>query len=98
MRGPMSVATYMREVLTNPIHGYYMRNDVFGEKGDFITSPEISQLFGDMIAVWCLNEWLRMGKPSVMDIIELGPGRFFFFDFFLLAKTNHFKEERYKPI
>ena len=68
------MATFMREVLTNPIHGYYMQKDVFGKKGDFVTSPEISPLFGEMVAVWCLNEWLRMGKPA-FNLVELGPGR-----------------------
>lgn len=52
--GPISVADYMKEVLRNPESGYYMQNDVFGQYGDFITSPEISQLFGEVTLYSCL--------------------------------------------
>lgn len=50
------------------------RGEIFGKKGDFITSPEISQMFGEMIGVWCAHTWEQMGMPSRINLIELGPG------------------------
>ncbi|XP_061183453.1 protein arginine methyltransferase NDUFAF7, mitochondrial-like [Saccostrea echinata] len=73
--GPLTVAEYMKEVLINPVTGYYINNEVFGHSGDYITSPEISQLFGELIGVWCVHEWQQMGKPDKIQIVELGPGR-----------------------
>jgi NADH dehydrogenase [ubiquinone] 1 alpha subcomplex assembly factor 7 len=69
------VATYMKEILTSPHSGYYMSKDVFGQQGDFITSPEIGQIFGEMIAVWCLAEYRKIGAPKPLQIVEMGPGR-----------------------
>lgn len=69
----------MRQCLTSPEGGYYTRQnegkDQFGTKGDFITSPEISQVFGELIGLWIVAEWTAQGKPWGTHIIELGPGR-----------------------
>jgi len=75
MAGPMPLASYMKEVLTNPQSGYYMHKDVFGSSGDFITSPEISQMFGEMVAVWIVNEWMNNCDGKPLQLVELGPGR-----------------------
>ncbi|EGG15384.1 DUF185 family protein [Cavenderia fasciculata] len=75
VRGPFPVDTLMKECLTNPKYGYYMNRDVFGRGGDFITAPEISQLFGEMLGIWCVATWESMGKPSKLQIVECGPGR-----------------------
>ncbi|XP_058187538.1 uncharacterized protein LOC131304336 [Rhododendron vialii] len=73
--GPISVAEYMEEVLTNPKAGFYINRDVFGAEGDFITSPEVSQMFGEMIGVWAMSLWEQMGQPNRIKLVELGPGR-----------------------
>jgi SAM-dependent MidA family methyltransferase len=73
--GPMPVADYMRLCLTHPEHGYYLKRDPLGAGGDFITAPEISQMFGELIGVWMAAVWRQMGAPENVRIVELGPGR-----------------------
>ncbi|MDO8605555.1 MAG: class I SAM-dependent methyltransferase [Phaeospirillum sp.] len=73
--GPIGVAEFMAEALGNPQHGYYMGHDPFGAKGDFTTAPEISQMFGELIGLWCAIVWQSMGSPSRVVLAEIGPGR-----------------------
>jgi NADH dehydrogenase [ubiquinone] 1 alpha subcomplex assembly factor 7 len=73
--GPITLADYMAEALTHPRHGYYMRGDPFGAGGDFVTAPEISQMFGELIGLWCADVWQRLGRPDPVLLVELGPGR-----------------------
>src|ERR1700689_2906441 len=73
--GPLPVADYMRLCLTHPKHGYYINRDPFGSNGDFITAPEISQMFGELIGLWLAAVWRQMGAPENVRLIELGPGR-----------------------
>ncbi|MBV8753754.1 MAG: SAM-dependent methyltransferase [Hyphomicrobiales bacterium] len=73
--GPMSVASYMRLCLGHPLHGYYPTRDPFGRGGDFITAPEISQMFGELIGLWAAAMWQMMGSPAPVALVELGPGR-----------------------
>ena len=73
--GPMPVAEYMRLCLTHPQHGYYITRDPIGAGGDFITAPEISQMFGELIGLWMAAVWQQMGAPENVRLIELGPGR-----------------------
>jgi len=75
-KGPLPLPEYITQCLTHPEHGYYTTSpDPFGLKGDFITSPEISQMFGEIVGIWILTEWIAWGRPTEWDLVELGPGR-----------------------
>lgn len=73
--GPMTVADYMAECLLHPAHGYYSTRDPFGRAGDFITAPEISQMFGELLGLALAQSWLDQGSPAPFTLAELGPGR-----------------------
>ena len=73
--GPITVAEYMAEALGHPRYGYYKQGDPFGAEGDFITAPEISQMFGEVLGAWCAAVWETMGRPAPVRLVELGPGR-----------------------
>jgi NADH dehydrogenase [ubiquinone] 1 alpha subcomplex assembly factor 7 len=73
--GPISVATYMALALTHPLHGYYKQDDPLGQAGDFITAPEISQMFGELLGFFLVNLWQQMEEPRSFTLLELGPGR-----------------------
>ncbi len=73
--GPMSIADYMALALGDPRHGYYTTRDPFGVEGDFITAPEVSQMFGEIVGAWLVHVWRMTGAPAPAHLVELGPGR-----------------------
>jgi SAM-dependent MidA family methyltransferase len=73
--GPMTVSDYMQLCLAHPQHGYYVTRDPFGAAGDFVTAPEVSQMFGELLGAWVAAVWRQMGSPEGVRLIELGPGR-----------------------
>lgn len=95
--GPIPLASFMRMCLTSDVGGYYTGaieagRDQFGRKGDFITSPEISQIFGELVGIWFVAEWMSQGRPKQgVQLIEVGPGRGTLMDDMLRTMKN-FKE------
>ena len=75
VRGPMTISNFMREALMNPKWGYYTQSEVFGREGDFTTSPEVTQMYGELLGVWLAETWARMGSPPQVHLVEMGPGR-----------------------
>jgi NADH dehydrogenase [ubiquinone] 1 alpha subcomplex assembly factor 7 len=86
--GPLSVAAYMAMALHDPAAGYYARREPIGAAGDFTTAPEISQIFGELIGLWCAQLWQQMGRPDPFVLAELGPGRGVLMSDLLRAANN----------
>src|SRR6185437_8596225 len=86
--GPISIAAYMAMALHDPEHSYYRRRQPIGRAGDFVTAPEISQIFGELIGLWCADLWQRIGEPDPVFVVELGPGRGALMDDFLRAAES----------
>lgn len=72
--GPITVAQYMTSALYDPLNGYYSMRAGLGAEGDFITAPEASQMFGELVGLWCAQAWMTLGSPAPFNLIELGPG------------------------
>jgi NADH dehydrogenase [ubiquinone] 1 alpha subcomplex assembly factor 7 len=73
--GPMRISDFMADCLLHPEFGYYTTQQPFGESGDFITAPEISQMFGELIGLSLAQSWLDQGSPDPFSLVEFGPGR-----------------------
>ncbi|MEO1152658.1 MAG: SAM-dependent methyltransferase [Pseudomonadota bacterium] len=73
--GPMTLAAYMAACLSDPQHGYYVTRNPIGASGDFVTAPEISQMFGELVGLSLAQHWLDNGAPAPFTMAELGPGR-----------------------
>ncbi|GGZ36513.1 class I SAM-dependent methyltransferase [Asticcacaulis endophyticus] len=72
--GPMTIADYMWRCLLDPKDGYYSTRPALGADGDFITAPMISQIFGELIGLWCVQVWQDLGAPERFNLVEIGPG------------------------
>ena len=75
LNGPIGVTDYFALCLADPQYGYYRTREPFGRAGDFVTAPEISQLFGEMLGIFLVHAWQRHGSPERVRLVEIGPGR-----------------------
>ena len=74
LTGPMSVADFVQRCLHDPQDGYYATRPRLGADGDFITAPMVSQMFGELIGLWAVEAWSRLGQPDRITVVEVGPG------------------------
>lgn len=74
-KGSISISAFMDAALYHKKYGYYMNKVPFGKNGDFVTAPEISQLFGEIIAIWVMHVWEKLYRPEKFSLVELGPGK-----------------------
>ena len=74
LTGPMTVADYVTRCLHDPKGGYYATRPALGERGDFITAPMVSQMFGELLGLWAIETWQRLGAPERFRLVEVGPG------------------------
>ncbi len=72
--GPMGLGQYMAACLHDPAEGYYASRPSLGAEGDFLTAPLVSQMFGELIGLWCIAVWEALGRPARLCLIEIGPG------------------------
>jgi NADH dehydrogenase [ubiquinone] 1 alpha subcomplex assembly factor 7 len=72
-QGPLSQSSFMERALQHPLYGYYRSQEAVSR--DFTTSPEVSQLFGDLIGAWVLDYYIKLNEPKSLSLVELGPGK-----------------------
>ncbi|WP_240633895.1 class I SAM-dependent methyltransferase [Caulobacter flavus] len=72
--GPISVPEYFTRCLHDPRDGYYANRPALGSEGDFVTAPGVSQMFGELVGLWLMETWDRMGRPAPFRLVEIGPG------------------------
>lgn len=76
LKGPVTLHDFMSQAANHLVHGYYQApTEKIGARGDFITAPELSQLFGEMVGIYCVMQWQKMGSPARLQLIECGPGK-----------------------
>jgi hypothetical protein len=90
-QGPLSIANFMTEALFDPVEGYYATKDPIGAGSDFITAPEVSQMFGELVGLFVLQSWVDLGRPERVHLIELGPGRGTMMSDVLRPLPDHFR-------
>lgn len=73
--GPLRLDAFITACLADPEAGYYRQRQAIGAAADFITAPEISQVFGELVGLWAAAVWERLGRPDPVQLVELGPGR-----------------------
>ena len=87
-KGPLPQSRFMELALQHPLYGYYRSQEAVGQ--DFTTSPEISQVFGELIGAWAIDYYLKLNQPKKMSLIELGPGKgTLMADFLRMAKVSN---------
>ena len=74
LQGPITISDYMSDCLLAPNDGYYNNENVIGSKGDFITSPEISQMFGELVGLAFVDYWYQFNKPHTPLLVDIGGG------------------------
>ena len=74
LTGPMHIADFVTRCLHDPQDGYYATRPAIGATGDFITAPMVSQMFGELIGLWAVEVWQRLGAPERVRLVEVGPG------------------------
>jgi NADH dehydrogenase [ubiquinone] 1 alpha subcomplex assembly factor 7 len=72
--GPISLEEFMTLASLHHRHGYYRTRLPIGARGDFVTAPEVHQMFGELIGLWAAEMWRLLGSPQHINLVELGPG------------------------